>query len=91
MIAAIVLGGVAVLLGLWARAWSGLTLVDPADLQKHSLHYSPAEFKMEALYWAGKNFETNSRIVWRKSRVATLMSGLLFVEAGLFIVWIAST
>lgn len=88
---ALALAGVAVALGLWARAWSGLILVDPADLRKHFLHYSPAEFKSEALYWAGKNFETNSRIVGRKSRVATLMSVLLFVEAALFIAWLAST
>ena len=91
VIAAIVLGGVAVLLGLLARAWSGLILVNPADLQKHSLHYSPAEFKTGALYWAGKNFEANSRVVRRESRVATLISGLLFVEAGLFILWLANT
>lgn len=91
VIAAIVLGGTAVLLGLRARAWSGLILVDPADIYEKWLSLPPPEFKREALYWAGKNFETNSRIVGRKSRVATLMSVLLFVEAALFIVWLAST
>lgn len=91
VIAAIVLGGTAVLLGLWARAWSGLILINPADLQKHAMHYSPADFKRDALHWAGENFETNSRIVTRKSRVATLMSVLLFGETALFIVWLAST
>ena len=91
VIAAIVLGGVAVLLGLLARAWSGLILVDPADLYEKWLQSPRVEFKREALYWAGKHFAANSRIVGRKSRVATLISGLLFIEAGLFILWLAST
>ena len=88
---ALVLAAVAVALGLRARAWSGLILVDPADIYEKWLQFPPAKFKREALYWAGKNFETNSRIVRRKSRVATLISGLLFIEAGLFILWLAST
>ncbi len=68
-----------------------MILVDPADIREDWLHLPPAEFKSTALYWAGENFKTNSRIVGRKSRVATLMSLLLFVEAALFIVWLART
>ena len=88
---ALALAAMAVALGPRARAWSGLILVDPADIYEKWLHFPPAKFKGEALFWAGTDFETNSRIVGRKSRVATLMSVLLFGEAALFIVWLAST
>ena len=91
LIGAIALAGVAVVLGLAARAWSGMKLVDPTDLYERWLHLSPAEFKKEFLYWAGKNFDANSRTVNRKSLAASLMVVLLLVEAGLFIAWFAST
>ena len=80
-----------IVLGLSARAWSGLILVDPGDLHEKWLHLPPAEFKREALYSAGKNFDANSRTVNRKSLIASLMVMLLVIEAGLFVAWFAST
>ncbi len=91
LIGAIALALVTVVLGLWARAWSGLTLVNPAHLYENWLHLSLAEFKKESLYWAGRNFGANSRTVNRKSLAASLMVVLLLVEAGLFVAWFAST
>ena len=91
LIGAIALALLTVVLGLWARAWSGLILIDPADLYENSLHLSPAEFKKESLYWAGQNFDANLRTVNRKSLAATFMVLLLLVEVALFIAWFAST
>ncbi|MDE2640758.1 MAG: hypothetical protein OXI03_09275, partial [Chloroflexota bacterium] len=61
VIAAIALAVVTVILGLSARAWSGLILVDPGDLHEKWLHLPPAEFKREALYSAQKHFDATSR------------------------------
>ena len=60
LIGAIALALLTVVLGLWARAWSGLILIDPADLYENSLHLSPAEFKKESLYWAGQKLRRES-------------------------------
>jgi hypothetical protein len=89
-IAAFALAGVTVFLGLVTRAWSGMTLVDPARLFENWLHLPEEEFKWRSLYWAGQHFNANSRAVNRKSLLASLMVGLLLVEVGLFIVWLAS-
>ncbi len=91
LIGAIALAGVTVALGLAARAWSGMKLIDPTDLYDHWLHFPRAKFKKESLYWAGRHFDANSTTVNRKSLVASLMVVLLLVEAGLFIAWFAST
>ena len=91
VIAAIALGGATVVLGLWARARSGLTLVNPAHLYENSLHLPPAEFKKDSLYWAGEHFNTNTRTVNRAAVVASFMVVLLLIEAGLFVAWFAST
>ncbi len=90
-IAAFALAGVTVFLGLAARAWSGMTLVNPARLYAHWLHLPEKEFKLRSLYWAGQHFEENSRAVNRKSLLASLMVLLLLVEVGLFVAWFAST
>ena len=91
LIGAVALAGVTVVLGLAARAWSGMKLVDPTDLYEHWLHLPRAEFKKESLYWAGRHFDANSRTVNRKSLAGTLMVLLLLVEVGLFVAWFAST
>ncbi len=91
LIGAIALALATVVLGLWARAWSGLTLVNPAHLYEDSLHLPSAEFKRASLYWAGQNFNANLRTVNRKSLAATFMVVLLLVEAALFILWLANT
>ena len=91
LVAAITVAVLNVVLGLTARAWSGIMLVGPTHLYQSWLHLPPAEFKWHSLYWAGKHFDANSRTVHRKSWVATFMVVLLLVEVGLFVAWFGST
>ncbi len=91
LVAALAIAVLNVVLGLSARAWSGIKLVGPAHLYQDWLHRPPAEFKWNSLYWAGRHFSANSRTVHRKSWVATFMVVLLLVEVGLFVAWFGST
>ena len=90
LILAFVMFFLSVLVGTLARATGNLSLLTPQLLYEGWLHYSPWEFKKNAVYWAGEHFKANSGLVNRKGLALSLMTLLLIAEVALLLVWVAT-
>lgn len=87
---AIVLFVVLVFVGLTARHTGDLTLMSPRGLYLNAAHMSEWEMKRYVLYYAGEDFENNVTVANRKMRLGTVMSVLLVLEVGAFLIWLVS-
>lgn len=84
------LAGIAFLLavaaGFYGRQAGAVCLADPRELRAW-LTLSDAQFKHDALYWAGEHLARSTAAIKRKWRCATFALALFVVEVALLLVW----
>ncbi len=87
--AAIGLVVAAVALGLgWLIVGSGLTFLDPANLENESYYgMGSEEFQRAIIHWSGKHLKQNRKVIWRKWLVANVMLTLLVASAIVGVAW----
>jgi hypothetical protein len=85
------LASIIVVLGIVARGRGGIMLPNPMSLYNTSLNLSAEDFRIDALYFAGKHFETNRHTVEWKNRVLWWMSSFFLVEIALLFGWIVTS
>lgn len=78
----------AVCVGVYARITGDLRAINPMRVYKHMLHLSHTQFKIDALYWAGEDFEVNRKMIERKARLGTYALIAFFIEAVSVAVWV---
>lgn len=64
----------AICVGLYARVVGNLRVINPMRIYNHMLHLSQTDFKAEAIYWAGRDFETNRDMIERKAKLVLRQS-----------------
>jgi hypothetical protein len=87
-IAACVFFLLAICIGLYARVTGDLRVINPMRIYNHMLHLSVSDFKVEAVYWAGKDFETNRDMIERKAKLGTYALIAFLIESALVVVWV---
>jgi hypothetical protein len=78
----------AVVLGIYARLAGDIMMLNPTTLFQKWLHLSEWEFKKDFIRFAGKAFESNSRLVYRKWLLTIWVSIILFLEAVFLAIWV---
>jgi hypothetical protein len=73
-----------------SRLKGDIALLSPFKIYQTELHKTEWEFKKDAIYWAGINFEHNNNIVLQRHRLVILMSFIFLMEAAVLAVWVAS-
>jgi hypothetical protein len=89
-ITAIVLFCIANIIGVISRLKGDIALLSPFKIYQTELHKTEWEFKKDAIYWAGVNFEHNNSIVLQRHSLVILMSFIFLLEAAALAVWAAS-
>jgi hypothetical protein len=87
--AAIGVFSLSAIIGIAGRMCSGLKLISPEKVYNKWIMWSEWEFKKNALYWAGQDFNHNASLVNRKANFAIAMSLLLIAEVILLALWVA--
>ena len=77
-----------VIFGLIGRLKWGLEVINPRKLYDEWLEYSQWEFKMNMIYWAGKDFELNRERIYNKVEYGAIMIILFLVGNLLLVAWI---
>jgi hypothetical protein len=80
----------AVILGIYARLTGEIKMLNPTELYQKWLYLSEWEFKKEFIRYAGKAFEANSSLSYRKWRLTIWVSIILFLEAICLAVWVVA-
>lgn len=78
-----------VVIGTVGLSMGGVKLFHPKLLYEKWLSNSIWEFKKDAIYFAGQNFEDNKKIINAKSRLRNIMTILLLIELMIVISWIS--
>jgi hypothetical protein len=78
-----------VVVGLTGRVKGSLTLPDPMVHFRTSLHETEWTFKKNAIYFAGKHFDSNARAIRTKGNLSIAITLLLVVEIVALIVWLS--
>jgi hypothetical protein len=76
-------------LGLFGRLHGRLIVPDPMVHWKENLEDEELEFMKNSIFFAGKHFEANTRSIWQKNLISSLMVGLLAVEIVLIALLVA--
>lgn len=89
-VCALVVFGMIVLCGLYARMKGNLLLPNPRVLYERSLAKPEWKFKVDALYFAGCHFDANAHAVNVKGNWAIGLTSLLVLEVVLLVAWSGS-
>lgn len=85
---ALALFGAGLIVGLWNRMWGRLQLPAPDVLSQQVWWACPEpEFKRDMLVWAGKDWETNRRLINCKGHWNVVVAVLFLLEAAALITW----
>lgn len=76
-------------IGLVARDWGDLILLDPGKLYQQSLHLTEWEFKKDVVYFAGQHFAHNQALANRKATLSRIMSVMFAAEVVALLIWLA--
>ncbi len=87
-ILAIMCFGFAFLVGLLARRYGHIRLIDPTNLYDVHMRKQEWDAKRDIVYFAGKAHNLNAKLIKRKSDCADMVSMLLGLEAILGIAWL---
>jgi hypothetical protein len=87
-IAGVVFFLAAICIGLYARVTGDLQVINPMRIYNYMLHLSSWDFKIEAVYWAGIDFEKNRNMIERKAKLGTYALIAFLIEAVLVVVWV---
>ena len=85
---AIMCFGFAFLVGLLARRFGHIRLIDPSNLYDVQMRKQKWDAKRDIVYFAGKAHNLNAKLIKRKSDCADMVSMLLGLEAILGIAWL---
>ncbi|MGE3074474.1 MAG: hypothetical protein AB7N24_14605 [Dehalococcoidia bacterium] len=77
-----------VLAGITVRAFGKVMAFSPTELYAKYLHYDEWEFKKNLIYWGGKNFDANRRLISLRAFVANVMGIGFLAEAACLVVWV---
>jgi len=89
-IAALIVAALALASGIIARNSGALMICSPEVLYQKWLSRSAWNFKKDMLYFAGRHFDQNVKVINRKAHIALGMTLFFFLETTLFIGWIIS-
>jgi hypothetical protein len=78
----------ALILSFIARLTGEVKMLNPNELYQKWLHFSEWEFKKNLIRFAGKAFEANNALIYRKWRLTILISLILFLEAVFLTIWV---
>ena len=84
---AFLLFALSTILGLVARAWGTIELVDPANFSDEWISQSPEEFRKWSTHYAGKHYAKNNALIFRKSLVVDIAVGVFVIEVFLWAWW----
>lgn len=74
-------------LGLIARAWGKIELVDPANFAEDWISRPKEEFWKWSVHYAGKHYNKNDKLISSKSRLVDVAVGIFVVEVILWAFW----
>jgi hypothetical protein len=77
-----------VAIGIVARDWGDLVLLDPGKLYRESLHLTEWEFKKDVVYFAGQHFAHNQALANRKATLSRIMSVMFAAEVVTLLIWL---
>lgn len=75
-------------IGAVATTWGGLRLVNPQELYHKWLNKSREEFQKDLIFFAGEDFQVNTRAVNAKGYAAAWMAWLFLAELVCWALWI---
>ena len=75
--------------GIIARDWGDLILLDPGKLYQQSLHLTEWELKKDVIYFAGQHFAHNQALANRKATLSRIMSVMFAAEVVTLRFWLA--
>ena len=78
-----------VVTGIVGRRMGSIVLVHPEVLYEKYLYYSHWRFQQTIIYWAGKHFNSNTKIIVKKAWCTDIMTIFLLGEIVCIAVWIA--
>jgi hypothetical protein len=78
-----------VLTGIVGRRLGSIVLVHPEVLYEKYLYYSHWRFQQTIIYWAGKHFNMNNKIIVKKAWCTDIMTIFLLGEILCIAIWIA--
>ena len=88
---AIVLAGISLLLGLIARYFGRLKVLDPKNLYEQNwLADSTAVFQKDLIFYAGEAFEHNTEIIHKKWLSSMIMGFIFVLEAICLVSWLTA-
>ena len=91
MVVAAILFALVLVVGVIGRGFvGGMTLIAPSDLYSQWLGLCETDFKLSGVYWAGQHFDKSARVIWWKSQMAHIMTGLFLAEVVVLLVWISN-
>ena len=73
--------------GIVAIQFGSLVAFSPTILYEKWLEWPDWEFKKNAIFWAGRHFETNSQLLDRKFWATTALMTMYFAETGSLLIW----
>ena len=77
-------------IGLAARRYKGIRLIDPDDLYNQHLHKRCLEFKKDFIKYAGEDFQDNAQVIDDKSTYADMIAVTFMIELVFGILWLLS-
>jgi hypothetical protein len=87
---AVIAMALAIVLSFIARLTGTVKMLNPSVLYQKWLNFSEREFKQKFIEYAGKAFETNNAVVYRKWRFTSVVSFILLLEAICLTMWVVS-
>jgi hypothetical protein len=88
-IAAIVAFVLTAIVGTLGNMITGVQIMNPQKLYDRWLSWPTWEFKKNAIYWAGRDFNANASKVNKKGNCLLVVNGLLVLEVLLVVCWVA--
>ena len=85
---ALLVGVITVCVGIWNTNRGTIEVIDPAHLHDEYLDLPDGEFKRRMIYWAGKDFDANTRSVEGKAKLLDGLSVAFILQVALFTWWL---
>jgi hypothetical protein len=80
----------AIVLSFIARLTGVVKMLNPTVLYQKWLNFSEREFKQKFIKYAGKAFESNNAVVYRKWRLTIVVSLIFLLEAICLTIWVVA-
>lgn len=81
---------ISALINVFGRLHGDIYLVDPGRVYETELHKTPWEFRKDAIFFAGQDFQRNNALIWRRHRLSVWMMALFVAEVAALVMALSS-